>query len=187
MALARNQGRVHRDHQDGLPQEGDVGVDAEAVFVSYQHSNDQVYYDAFSGLYSSTYGITRDTSVRRKTPNDDGEDMMRLMCDTHITGSSCTVVLCGLATRWRKFVDWEIKATLDQEHGLIGIKLPTLRIGPNDGNRLQDNIDSGYAVWVTWEQLGGDPNVLKSYMAQAIARPKDLIRNSRPLRLRNGG
>ena len=41
----------------------------------------------------------------------------------YITGTSCTVVLCG--GRPRKFVDWEIKATLDKEHALIGVNLPT--------------------------------------------------------------
>jgi hypothetical protein len=46
---------------------------------------------------------------------------MQRIRDKHITGTSCTIVLCGSLTPWRKYVDWEIKATLDKEHGLIGI------------------------------------------------------------------
>lgn len=137
------------------------------MYVSYQHSHDQAYFDAFSALYSSSYGISGN-SVRRDA------------------SSSCTIVLCGLETRWRTSVDREISATLDEEQGLIGVKLPNLRIGPDEGNRLQDNIESGYAVWVTWGQLCGGSNSLASSIEEAIARPKDLIRNGRPLRLRNG-
>jgi hypothetical protein len=157
-----------------------------AVFVSYQHGHDQVHYDAFAKLYSGTYRITRNSALRQRVESADAEAMVRSMQADHLTASSCTIVLCGLATRWRKFVDWEIRATLDEEHGLIGVKLPNLRIEPHDGNRLQDNIDSGYAVWVTWEQLRDGPNVLASFIEDAIARPKDLIRNGRALRLRNG-
>ena len=30
---------------------------------------------------------------------------LRMRAD-HLAASSCTIVLCGLATRWRRFVDW---------------------------------------------------------------------------------
>ena len=105
-----------------------------------------------------------------------------------ITGSSCTIVLCGAATHQRKYVDWEIKATLDKQHGLIGVWLPTLPLAPNGGtqkpDRLQDNLDSGYAKWVRWDALTVD--VMRKTIEIAIASPASLIRNQRPLRVRNG-
>ena len=53
------------------------------------------------------------------------EYVIRWIREGFITGPSCKVVLCGALTPQRKFVDWEIKATLDKDHGLIGINLPT--------------------------------------------------------------
>lgn len=57
----------------------------------------------------------------------------------------------------RKYIDWEIKSTLDKQHGLIGVQLPTL-LSNSYGQvtvpaRLSDNIASGYALWVSWADL----------------------------------
>jgi hypothetical protein len=91
-------------------------------------------------------------------------------------------------TSQRKYVDWEIKATLDKQHGLIGIWLPTLPLAANGGtekpDRLQDNLDSGYAKWLQWNQLNDE--LLRITIESAITSPTSLIRNQRPLRIRNG-
>lgn len=50
---------------------------------------------------------------------------MRRIRGDYLTGTSYTLVLCGKETPWRKFVDWEIKATLDKQQGLIGLGLPS--------------------------------------------------------------
>lgn len=161
-----------------------------SIFISYYHDQDQAYYDVFSQNFSGTYGIVRDNSLDRFIDSDDPEYVMQRIRDNHITGTSCTIVLCGPQTRWRKYVDWEIKATLDREHGLIGIKLPNNPIiggGIHKPDRLQDNTDSGYALWMTWEQLqNGGPQFLKSCVEAAITRPKNLIDNTRQMRSRNG-
>ena len=60
----------------------------------------------------------------------------------------------------------KIKATLDKEHGLVGVNLPSNPIlaygqgGCWNANgcatkpqRLQENIDSGYAVWTNWATI----------------------------------
>ena len=94
------------------------------MFVSYHHGGDRAYYDAFSQLFDASYDVIQDNSVEREIDSDDAEYVIRRIREDFITGSSCTVVLCGTDTPKRKFVDWEIKATLDKEHGLIGINLP---------------------------------------------------------------
>jgi len=141
-------------------------------------------------MFSETYGIVRDNSLSRLFDSEDTDYVMQRIRDKHITGTSCTIVLCGALTPWRKYVDWEIKATLDRQHGLIGIKLPNNPIiggGCHKPARLQDNVDSGYAVWITWEQLRqGGPTFLKASVEAAIAKPKILIYNSREMRSRNG-
>lgn len=161
-----------------------------SVFVSYHHDNDQAYYDSFSHIFSDLYGVIQDSSVDRIFDSDDPDYVMRRIRERYITGTSCTFVLCGPQTRWRKYVDWEIKATLDKEHALIGVNLPN---NPRDimgrghkPDRLQDNIDSGYALWIQWENLTGGLAVLKSYVEHAIARPSNLITNTRDMRSRNG-
>ena len=100
------------------------------VFVSYHHGGDQAYYDAFSRAFCDTYDVITDNSLERKVDSDDVDYVMRRIRENHVTGSSCTIVLVGANTWGRKYVDWEIKATLDKQHGLVGVQLPTLRAGP---------------------------------------------------------
>jgi hypothetical protein len=161
------------------------------VFVSYHHLGDRVYYELFTRAFADTYDACHDNSVDRKIDSNDSDYVIRQIRENNVTGSSCTIVLCGAATPWRKFVDWEIKATLDKQHALIGINLPS---NPRDSlgqvykpTRLQDNIDSGYAIWLDWDALiTGGPNILRSSILAARCSPAGLIRNSRTLRRQNG-
>lgn len=160
------------------------------VFVSYHHNNDQYLYNEFSRTFADTFDILRDNSLDRRIDSDNVDYVIRCIRENYVTGSSCTFVLCGAETPWRKFVDWEIKATLDAQHGLIGVNLPT---NPPDANgkytipdRLHDNIESGYALWTHWNEIVGSPLLLSQRIEDARSRPKYLISNSRLLRPRNG-
>lgn len=159
------------------------------IFISYHHGGDQPYYDRFSGVFGDTYEIIYDNSLERRIDSDNVEYVMRHIRENYVTGSSCTLVLCGINTAWRKYVDWEIKATLDMQHGLMGIKLPTLEV-VNNGclkpARLQDNVDSGYAVWTSWEDVTNEPAKLAELIELARGRSSALIKNNRERRLRNG-
>ena len=158
------------------------------VFVSYHHKGDQWYYNEFSRFFSDTFAVFHDKSLDRAYGSDNTDYVRWQIRQNDITGSSCTIVLCGAATHQRKYVDWEIKATLDKRHGLIGVWLPTLPQAPNGGTqkpaRLQDNIDSGYAKWVRWEGLTID--LMRTIIEEAVASPASRIRNQRFLRARNG-
>ena len=86
----------------------------------------------------------------------------------------------------RKWVDWEIYASLRpygerSRNGLLGIYLPTAGETPA---RLQDNIDSGYAVTMKWENISWQ---LESKIEEAYnnRNKSDLARNSRKRRERN--
>ena len=86
----------------------------------------------------------------------------------------------------RKWVDWEIYASLRpygerSRNGLLGIYLPTAGETPA---RLQDNIDSGYAVTMKWENISWQ---LESKIEEAYnnRNKSDLVRNSRKRRERN--
>ncbi|HIF50486.1 MAG TPA: hypothetical protein EYQ42_02965 [Thiotrichaceae bacterium] len=58
-----------------------------------------------------------------------------------------------------RFVDWEIKATLDKKHGLIGVQLPTIEKGLNN---------TVYALCVDWNNLTLDN--LISYIETANSK-----------------
>jgi antiphage defense system Thoeris ThsB-like protein len=168
-------------------------IEKPGVFISYHHDGDQAYYDYFARVFADFYRIIRDNSLRQEIWSDDPDYVMRRIREDYITGTSCTVVLCGKQTPWRKFVDWEIKASLDKEHALVGISLPTAPI--NNGkvfvpNRFFDNYQTGYGRWLSWDQLfpNEQPNVavLRAIIASANAMPTTLIANMRSLRSRNG-
>lgn len=170
---------------------GTTKVVRRKIFVSYHHAGDQVYYDAFSRTFNDTYEAIFDNSVDRLIDSRDPEYQMRRIREEYITGTSCTVVLCGADTPWRKFVDWEIKATLDKEHGLIGVNLPTnpmSRAGQYTvPNRLSDNIDRGFALWTSWTVVtGGGATGLSQLVEVANGRPTVLMANERPMMTRNG-
>ena len=88
-----------------------------------------------------------------------------------------------------KYVDWEIKATLDREHGLVGVQLPTLPKNANNTvtvpDRLHDNIQSGFALWLTWAQITQSAAHLSQHVGQAKNCDVRLIQNGRERRLRN--
>ena len=158
------------------------------VFVSYHHDNDQPFYDGFKQLFDDRYEVFTDTSLREEIESENTEYVLRRIREDYIKGSSVTVVLCGTATWRRKYVDWEIKATLDKEHALLGIQLPTLQ--PNDSgkvtvpDRLAANIQSGYALWKGWPS---SPDNLASWLetARGMANETSRIINNQPMMQRN--
>jgi hypothetical protein len=157
------------------------------VFVSYHHRGDQAYYDAFCRAFCDEYEVVYDNSLERRIDSDNIDYVRGRIKDNYINGSSCTLVLVGKDTWGRKYIDWEIDATLEMKHGLIGVRLPTAPLGEAGKtivpSRLHHNVASGYAIWVTWENL--TPAHLTGSIEQANLRPKSLIDNSCERRYRN--
>jgi hypothetical protein len=160
------------------------------IFVSYQHSSDQAYYNAFSKAFHDRYEAIYDNSLERQIDSDNPDYVIHRIRDKFITGTCCTIVLVGPIAFQRKYVDWEIKATLDKEHGLIGVQLPNLPVQPNNTvfvpGRLHTNIQTGYAIWTTWNRLVANPTTLKQHIATACARSKKLIVNPQETKKKNG-
>ena len=167
-----------------------LGAIKRKIFVSYHHGNDKAYYDAFINMFSNSYDVIHDNSVERAVDSANSDYVIRRIRENYITGSSCTIVLCGPQTPWRKFVDWEIKATLDKRHGLIGVNLPTNTLNANNlytvPDRLHDNIQSGFAVWTDWNTFTQSSQSVQQYIELANSKSQILIDNSRQLRQRNG-
>lgn len=159
------------------------------VFVSYHHTGDQLYYDTFSAIFHDTYEMVSDTSLERRIDSDDVNYVLRRIRENYITGSSCTILLVGTETWGRKYVDWEVDATLQKQHGLIGVRLPS-SVPMNNGlyrvpDRFYDNVQSGYAIWTDWASITASSSVLINLIEEANAKSWLLINNSRPRRYSN--
>lgn len=171
---------------------GGLQIPKRKVFVSYHHGNDQAYYNAFSQHFSANYNVITDRSLDRNIDSVNTDYVMRKIREDYLTGTSATIVLCGAETPNRKYVDWEIKATLDKKHALIGIKLPTARSAQNGNiivpDRFAHNHHTGYAIWVTWDDLINSGHTLGHYINLAVEHAQNnanRIDNSFPLMSRN--
>jgi hypothetical protein len=134
------------------------------------------------------YEFFQDRPLDDEVDSGDLEYVNRVIPEDHIEGSSVTIVLCGLETWKRRFIDWEIASTLHHEHALLGILIPGT---PTRGDgkiavpdRLYDNIQSGYAGFITWPNMAAE---LNTYIEKAISKSifKVLIRNDRQKMRRN--
>ena len=161
------------------------------VFVSYHHAGDQTYYNAFSAAFHAKYQVIYDNSLDRAHNSEDPAYILRQIRENNLTGSSCTIVLCGAETHRRKYVDWELQASLSQQMGLLALRLPTLVSAVPGGvvmvpKRVHDNIQTGYAVWENWSTAVASSDALSRLVELALAKPKRLIDNAAPRLQRNG-
>lgn len=125
------------------------------VFISYHHK-DQDWVDNFRTTFSEIYDLFTDCSLDKAIDSNNLFYVNRTIREDYITGTSITIVICGLNTWRRKCVDWEIYSTLDKDHALLGVTLPhnrewrdgqQIRVVPD---RLHKNIEAGYAHWIDW-------------------------------------
>lgn len=156
------------------------------AFISYHHANDQKRADYLKKQYGNDVFIDR--SLEEPFPDYMSEDdILARIRQYYLKNSTVTVVLVGSETYKRKWVDWEIYASLHPygertRNGLLGIRLSSANILPA---RLQDNVDSGYAVLMDWKNISWQ---LENKIDEAFYK-RDvnyLINNSRSLRQRNG-
>ncbi len=127
---------------------------AHKVFVSYHHANDQSRANHLRDTYGSDNTLI-DRSLADSYDNKTDDEILALIRKDHLKDSTVTIVLIGSETSKRKWVDWEIYSSLRpygdrSRNGLLGIYLPTAGDTPA---RLQDNIDSDYAVTMKWENI----------------------------------
>lgn len=156
------------------------------AFISYHHANDQKRADYLKTQYGNDIFIDRSLGQPFPDYMSDEEILAKIRQD-YLKDSTVTVVLVGSETYKRKWVDWEIYASLRPygertRNGLLGIRLPGATTLPV---RLQDNVDSGYAVLMDWENISWQ---LESEIDEAFKNREfaSLINNTRPLRQRNG-
>lgn len=134
-------------------------------FISYHHA-DQDEVDQFI----STFDHDRDVFIARGLGQEMAQDIinsddttyvMRRIKELYLRDSTVTIVLMGKCTWARKYVDWEIQASLRHgdtvtPNGLLGIKLPSYPArGGSFPNRFNINLKGDgqadcYARWMEY-------------------------------------
>ncbi|QYA25598.1 TIR domain-containing protein [Gramella sp. MT6] len=140
-----------------------MALKSRNFFVSYHHNNDQGYIKKLrqlkQGMKVADYSLKKDISEYTD------EQIYKVIRDK-MRSCSVTIVLIGERTGHRKWIDWELWASLRgyknsrdpkrsfKPKGLLAIYLPTLSHSVPE--RLQANIDSGYAVSMKWKNIERD-------------------------------
>ena len=123
--------------------------------------------------------------------SNDTDYVMRIIRRDFIRDSTVTLVMLGSCTHGRRYVDWEIKASLRQgevytPNGLFGMTLPSSRFVPALPPRFEANCRTGYAAWYkplcSVEFLGAALDAAyaaRSGSSHLIVNPADRMRYSR--------
>lgn len=134
------------------------------VFISYHHA-DQREVEQFVQTFDHERNlfIYRALGLADDIINSyDTDYVMRRIRELYLRDSTVTVVLIGKCTWARRYVDWEIQASLRRgqtvtPNGLLGIVLPSAGRNPTPPERLRTNLkgansDEGYARWYWYPQ-----------------------------------
>ncbi len=174
------------------------------IFLSFHQADEleaSVWCKRFEGYFKEirTLGIDeKGDDFAEHINSNDPEYVMRRIREDKIAGTSCTVVLLGRCTWARRYVDWEIAATLrsfddSATGGLIGVQLPSVAGGGAKAPaRLSLNLDTTDGVSTGYARLYGpapSDSTIATWVEEAVARrdemdpatgsTKDLMVNNR--------
>lgn len=140
-----------------------MALQSRNFFVSYHHGNDQAYTKRLrqlkQGMKVADYSLKEDISEYT-------DEQIYKVIRNKMRACSVTIVLIGEKTGHRKWIDWELWASLRgyknnkdpkrsfKPKGLLAIYLPSSN--HSVPQRLQANIDSGYAVSMKWKNIERD-------------------------------
>ena len=103
-------------------------------FISYHHA-DQDEVDAFIRTFDHLHDAFIARGLGQEMEKDiidstDTDYVMRRIREVYIRDASVTLIMIGRCTWARRYVDWELQASLRQTdqtlpNGLLGIKLPS--------------------------------------------------------------
>ncbi len=154
------------------------------TFVTWAHRNGalipKILHDAYSGAWVDSTNT---------------DYVMQRVRDEFIGDSTVTMLLLGRCTHSRRYVDWEIKATLQQgesylPNGLLAVNLPSIgNAGVHLPPRFLDNYkappNTGYARYYaapsTASELTAwieDAFSARTTRAKLITNSRDMMRNN---------
>jgi hypothetical protein len=167
------------------------------VFISY-HKADADEVNRFIGLFSGAYDAFLARGIGAGMAGDiinsaDSNYVMSRIRQQYLVDSSVTIVMIGNCTWSRKYVDWELQASLRSgllttPNGVLGVRLPSYNSGQYP-ERLNENLLSEnsqregrtecYARAMAWPVSAEELrlNIEDAYAART--RRAHLISNSR--------
>ena len=158
-------------------------------FISYHHSSNYTQLKELRDKFGNkTFG---DYGFKDENLGEFSKQFISKKIQWRLWSSSVTIVLIGEKTAESAWIDWEIWYSLQsyqdpnvsrrryKPKGLLALYLPCNN--PSVPERLQQNIDSGYAVEIFWDEIDTHFNE-KSTQAYKNRNNIHLIQNSIPLR-----
>lgn len=163
-------------------------------FISYHHEDEEEVQD-FIQEFDHRHDVFVSRGIGASMAGDvidsDSSDyIMRRVRELYLNDSTVTIVMVGKCTWARKFVDWEIAASLrntavSSRSGLMAIALPSVsgsssrRLPP----RADDNVD-GDSLYARWWKYPTSAESLANYIGIAYSARTSLdhvVNNRRQL------
>lgn len=167
-------------------------------FISYHHA-DEAEVEYFIQTFDHDGDVLIARGIGASMAGDiidsaNGDYIKSRIREKYLRDTTVTIVLLGKETWGRKFVDWEVGASLRNTatasaSGLLAISLPSAAnyVGKQLPARVDDNVsgEGGYARWWKYPATTeGLANIIEiAYSARTLK--SDLRNNIRPLRMRN--
>jgi hypothetical protein len=169
------------------------------TFISYHH-DDEAEVAAFIEMFDHDHDVLISRGIGASMAGDvinstNPDYIKSRIRELYLRDSTVTLVMVGAQTWGRRFVDWEIAASLlntstSSRNGLVAITLPSIAnvSGRTPPQRVRDNVvndDEGYARWMKYPTSAAG---LASMIDEAYTRRSsrsNLVDNRRTLRLRN--
>lgn len=165
------------------------------VFVSF-HQNDRAEVDQFLKTWCDTEQVFI-PKILGASDNDDfinstnPEYVMSQIRAKYLGDSTVTIVLVGKCTHSRRYVDWELKASLRQArdapppNGVMGIILPSQGSSAHLPDRLAENWEQGHGncyarYWTAPTTAEGFGTIIEDAFNARTAR-SHLIKNSQEM------
>ena len=160
------------------------------VFISY-YGGDRLEADAFVRQWATIHDVFIPKTIglsgmENFINSNDSDYVMGQIRSMYLGDSTVTIVLVGICTHGRRYVDWEIKASLRQgivyvPNGLIGILLPSAGKSAHLPERLQANWQREGDCYASYHYSPGSADELRGWIEdayQARTTRNRLIQNS---------
>lgn len=129
------------------------------VFISYHHTNDQMYKEELLRL-NKVYDIFTDVSVYTGDIPDNLPDdtIRRKIRDQYLRDSTVTIILVGTETKYRKHIDWETYSSMyngqvNKQSGVLVINLPSTGCTSYTAAHGDEEKKNLYSTTTSWSTI----------------------------------
>jgi MTH538 TIR-like domain (DUF1863) len=168
------------------------GARRRRCFVSYHHEDMDLVADFISGFgdvfVPTALGVTDSADF---VESEDQDYIKRRIRELYLASTTVTIVIAGSCTWSRRFIDWEIAASLrdaprNKRSGLLAVAAPGAK-GVTLPDRIGDNWvdgrpDASYAEVRPYPNNGDELRDAIEAAFSARTAKSNLVDNSRPLR-----